>query len=97
MPAEGAELGSVSFADGDGNAYGTVKLVASGEIKFDEPAEPEPESTGISDQQKLAVVMVCALFVLVTFVIGLALVRRNRAARAARRRKKAASRGGGKR
>ena len=97
VPAEGAELGSVSFAYGDGNAYGTVKLVAAGEIKYDEPAEPEPESTGISDQQKLAVVMVCALFVLVTFVIGLALVRRSRAARAARRRKKAASRGGGKR
>ena len=53
--------------------------------------------SSMGGQQKLAVVMVCALFVLVTFVIGLALVRRNRAARAARRRKKAASRGGGKR
>ena len=97
VPGEGAELGSVSFADGDGNAYGTVKLVAAGEIKYEEPAEAGPESAGISDQQKLAIVLVCALFVLVVFTVGLALVRRNRAARAARSRKKAALRGGGKR
>ena len=97
VPGEGVELGSVSFADEDGNVYGTVKLVAAGEIKYEEPAADKPEKTGISPQQKLAIVVVCALFVLVAFIVGLALVRKNRAARAARRRKKAASRGGGKR
>lgn len=99
LPEEGAELGKVSFADSDGNVYGTVGLVAAGEIEYEEPPEPEtePEDTKLSDQQKLAVAVVCALSVLTVFVVGLALARRNRAAKSARGRKKAASRRGGKR
>ena len=99
VPEEGAELGSVSFADEDGNVYGTVKLVAGGKIKYEEPEKPETEAedTGLSSQQKLAVAVVGALFVLVVFIVGLALARKNRAVKAARRKKASQPRRGGKR
>lgn len=95
VPEEGAELGSVSFTDGDGNAYGTVKLIAGGEIEYEPEPTPEPKP-GMSDQQKKAAMIVCALLVLVVFILTLALVRRGRAAKH-RKSKKGAPRSGGKR
>lgn len=95
VPEEGAELGSVSFTDGDGNAYGTVKLIAGGEIEYEPKPTLEPKP-GMSDQQKKAAMIVCALLVLVVFILTLALVRRGRAAKH-RKSKKGAPRSGGKR
>ncbi len=93
-PEQGTELGKVSFADSDGNVYGTVKLLAAGEIEYDEP-EPTAEKAELTTQQKLAIVVVCALFVVLVFIVGLALARKSRMEKAARRR--AAARRGGRR
>ena len=80
VPAEGTELGTVSFADpADGTVYGTVTLVAANDAQLDEP-EPQQQTTPqeLSREQKLATVIVCAITVFLLLVFILLLVRRNR-------------------
>ena len=88
-PPEGTELGSVSFTDDDGSVYGTVPLVAAGEIEF---TEQEPQERSL--QQKLATVIVCLLLAVFALVLAFALVRRHQIKKAERaRRRRAAMRG----
>lgn len=88
-PPEGTELGSVSFTDDDGSVYGTVPLVAAGEIEFTEQEPPER-----SLQQKLATAIVCVLLAVFALVLVFALVRRHNIKKAERaRRRRAAMRG----
>lgn len=79
IPAEGTELGTVSFSDPDnGTVYGTVALVAAGDAQFDEPEPQQTAPQGLSHEQKLATVIVCAVAVFLLLVFILLLVRRNR-------------------
>ncbi len=79
IPAEGTELGTVSFSDPDnGTLYGTVALVAAGDAQFDEPEPQQTAPQGLSHEQKLATVIVCAVAVFLLLVFILLLVRRNR-------------------
>ena len=97
-PEEGEVLGTVSYADpSDGTDYGTVKLVASGTANVvieDKPAETAPE---LGSDQKLAIVIVCALFVLTVLIFALLIARKQRARRQRRAAERAAARHGGKR
>lgn len=79
VPAEGTELGTVSFSDpADGTIYGTVALVAAGDAQFDEPEPQQTSPQELRQEQKLATVIVCALAVFLLLVFILLLVRRNR-------------------
>ena len=79
VPAEGTELGTVSFSDpADGTIYGTVALVAAGDAQFDEPEPQQTSPQELRQEQKLATVIVCALTVFLLLVFILLLVRRNR-------------------
>ncbi len=79
IPAEGTELGTVSFSDPDnGTVYGTVALVAAGDAQFDEPEPQQTAPQGLSHEQKFATVIVCAVAVFLLLVFILLLVRRNR-------------------
>lgn len=79
VPAEGTELGTVSFSDPtDGTELGTVALVASNDVQLDEP-EPQPAAPQeLSHEQKLTIVIVCAITVLLLLVFILLLVRRQK-------------------
>ena len=51
VPAEGTELGTVSFSDPtDGTELGTVALVASNDVQLDEP-EPQPAAPVVQQVQ----------------------------------------------
>ena len=79
----------MSFTDDDGSVYGTVPLVAAGEIEF---TEQEPQERSL--QQKLATVIVCLLLAVFALVLAFALVRRHQIKKAERaRRRRAAMRG----
>lgn len=79
VPAEGTELGTVSFSDpADGTIYGMVALVAAGDAQFDEPEPQQTSPQELRQEQKLATVIVCALAVFLLLVFILLLVRRNR-------------------
>lgn len=79
VPAEGTELGTVSFSDPtDGTELGTVALVASNDVQLDE-SEPQPAAPQeLSHEQKLTIVIVCAITVLLLLVFILLLVRRQK-------------------
>lgn len=79
VPDEGTELGTVSFSDPtDGTELGTVALVASNDVQLDEP-EPQPATPQeLSHEQKLTIVIVCAITVLLLLVFILLLVRRQK-------------------
>lgn len=79
VPDEGTELGTVSFSDPtDGTELGTVALVASNDVQLDEP-EPQPAAPQeLSHEQKLTIVIVCAITVLLLLVFILLLVRRQK-------------------
>lgn len=66
LPAEGTTLGSVSFIDPeDGTEYGTVSLVAGANVQYEEPEQTSaPTPQGLQAKQKTAIVIVCALSVL---------------------------------
>ena len=97
-PEEGEVLGTVSYTDSsDGTVYGTVKLVASGTADVvieDKPTENTPE---LGSDQKLAIVIVCALFVLTVLIFALLIARKQRARRQRRAAERAAARRGEKR
>lgn len=98
-PAEGEELGTVSYADpNDGTEYGTVKLVASGAAAVTTPEPTDAiESSELGQDQKLAIVIVCALFVLTVLIFALLIARKRKARRRRRAAEKAAARRGGRR
>ena len=79
VPDEGTELGTVSFSDPtDGTELGTVALVASNDVQLDE-SEPQPAAPQeLSHEQKLTIVIVCAITVLLLLVFILLLVRRQK-------------------
>lgn len=79
VPAEGTQLGTVSFFDPeDGTLYGTAALVATGSAQFDEPEPQQTSPQELSHEQKLATVIVCAITVFLLLLFILLLVRRNR-------------------
>ena len=79
VPAEGTELGTVSFSDPtDGTELGTVALVASNDVQLDEPAPQPATPQELSHEQKLTIVIVCAITVLLLLVFILLLVRRQK-------------------
>ncbi len=86
---EGTELGTVSFADpNDGAVYATVKLVA-GKTVMNEQTETQPQTPqGLRSDQKLALVIVCALFVVTTLTLLLLAARKRRAKRSRRKMSK---------
>ncbi len=87
-PAEGTVLGTVSFFDPeDGTLYGSCELVAAGDAQFEQP-EPSPVPQELSHEQKLAIVIVCAICVFLLLLFALLLVRRRKLRRAARRAKR---------
>lgn len=84
---EGAELGEMTLSDADGTVFGTVKLVAAGDIIYtdtngNEVAQPK----GLSDMQRNAIFIVCAILLLILIVVTMAVVRRRRYIRARRRK-----------
>ena len=84
-PAEGTQLGTVSFFDPeDGTLYGSAALIAAGDAQFEQP-EPTPLPQKLSREQKLATVIVCAIAVFLLLLFVLLLVRRQKLRRAARR------------
>lgn len=86
VPAEGTELGKVTFSDpGDGTVYGTVTLVSQGEARFEEPEPQTVRPQELSREQKLATVIVCSIAVFLLLVFILLLVRRSRRMRRKRR------------
>ncbi len=77
-PAEGTELGTVSFFDPeDDTLYGSTALVAAGDAQFEQP-EPTPVPQELSHEQKLATVIVCAIAVFLLLLFLLLLARRRR-------------------
>ncbi len=79
VPAEGTQLGTVSFSDpDDGTVYGAVALIASNDARFDEPEPQQTSPQELRQEQKLATVIVCAVAVFLLLVFILLLVRRNR-------------------
>ena len=86
VPAEGTELGTVTFSDpGDGTVYGTVTLVSQGEARFEEPEPQTVRPQELSREQKLATVIVCSIAVFLLLVFILLLVHRSRRMRRKRR------------
>ena len=86
VPAEGTELGTVTFSDpGDGAVYGTVTLISQGEARFEEPKPQTVRPQELSREQKLATVIVCSIAVFLLLVFILLLVRRSRRMRRKRR------------
>lgn len=86
VPAEGTELGAVTFSDpNDGTVYGTVTLVSQGEARFEEPETQSVRPQELSREQKLATVIVCSIAVFLLLVFILLLVRRSRRMRGKRR------------
>lgn len=86
VPAEGTELGAVTFSDpNDGTVYGTVTLVSHGEAQFEEPEPQAVRPQELSREQKLATVIVCSIAVFLLLVFILLLVRRGRRMRGKRR------------
>lgn len=86
---EGTELGTVSFSDPeDGTVYATVKLVA-GKTVMDTQPEPQAQTPqGLRDDQKLALVIVCALFVLTVLALLLLAVRKRKIRKSRRKMSK---------
>ena len=86
VPAEGTELGAVTFSDpNDGTVYGTVTLVSHGEAQFEEPEPQAVRPQELSREQKRATVIVCSIAVFLLLVFILLLVRRSRRMRGKRR------------
>ena len=79
----------MSFADpNDGAVYATVKLVA-GKTVMNEQTETQPQTPqGLRSDQKLALVIVCALFVVTTLTLLLLAARKRRAKRSRRKMSK---------
>ena len=74
-----------------------MRLVASGTADIvieDKPTENTPE---LGSDQKLAIVIVCALFVLTVLIFALLIARKQRARRQRRAAERAAARRGEKR
>ncbi len=84
---EGDELGELTLSDADGNIFGTVKLVAAGDIVYGESGGAEDvQPTGLSDMQKTAIIIVCAILLVIVAIVALAVVRRRRYVKARRRK-----------
>lgn len=84
---EGAELGEMTLSDADGNVFGTVKLVAAGDIVYtDKNGNEVAQPKGLSDMQKNAIYIVCAILLLILIVVMVAVVRRRRYVKARRRK-----------
>lgn len=77
LPAEGTELGIISFPDpADGTEYGSATLLASTDAQFDEEQSPADDGAqGLRSQQKIAIVIVCAIVVLLLLLFLLRLTR----------------------
>lgn len=77
LPAEGTELGIISFPDpADGTEYGSATLLASTDAQFDEEQPTADDGTqGLRSQQKIAIVIVCAIVVLLLLLFLLRLTR----------------------
>lgn len=76
----GAELGEMTLSDPDGTVYGTVKLVAAGEIRYEQDKQEatDPPLTQRADNvQRNAILMVSAILALFAALTVFALVRRS--------------------
>ncbi len=84
--SSGAELGEMTLFDDNGNELGTVKLVAKGNIIYEQtsPDETEVPSASISGMQKNAIFIAAAILALVVFLVILAAVRKVRFVKARR-------------
>lgn len=84
---EGDELGELTLSDADGTVFGTVKLVAAGDIVYGEASQPQNEQpAGLSDMQRNAIYIVCGILLLILIVVIIAAVRRRRYVKARRRK-----------
>ena len=84
---EGDELGELTLSDADGTVFGTVKLVAAGDIVYtDKNGNEVAQPKGLSDMQRNAIYIVCAILLLILIVVMVAVVRRRRYVKARRRK-----------
>ena len=93
---EGLELGEMTLFDTDGTVLGTVKLVAAGDIIYSKDADggENTQQKGLSDMQKNAILIVCAILLFIVIIVAMAMVRRRRYIKARRRRIERQKRGG---
>ena len=93
---EGLELGEMTLSDTDGTVLGTVKLVAAGDIIYSKDADggENTQQKGLSDMQKNAILIVCAILLFIVIIVAMAVVRRRRYIKARRRRIERQKRGG---
>ena len=76
----GAELGEMTLSDPDGTVYGTVKLVAAGEILYEQDKQEAtdlPLTQRADNVQRNAILMVSAILALFAALTVFALVRRS--------------------
>ena len=79
-PAEGTELGTVSFSDpADGTVYGTAVLVAANDAQFEQP-EPTPAAVSPEreEEQKRATLIVCLVAGVLLALFAILLLRKRR-------------------
>ena len=77
--APGTELGEMTVSDPDGTVYGTVKLVAAGQVRYDdETVGEEAQPARPDDVRRNAIIMVAAIFALFAALTVFALVRRSK-------------------
>lgn len=86
-PEKGEELGQVSFTDpDDGTVYGTVTLVSDGSAEFEQPPTQSPADKQLTDSQKEAITIVCAIAIFLILLFAVLFARRSRRRKAAKRK-----------